>query len=83
MSAFPFSRHGDAIQCLAYNPTSTLLASCAVSDFGLWSPEQKSVQKYKVGSRITSCSWSVDGQLLALGLYSGFVSIRNKVNVQA
>lgn len=70
--------HGDAIQCLAYNPTSTLLASCAVSDFGLWSPEQKSVQKYKVGSRITSCSWSVDGQLLALGLYSGFVSIRNK-----
>ena len=40
--------HNDAVQCLAYNPVSHQLASCAISDFGLWSSEQKSVQKYKV-----------------------------------
>ena len=40
--------HNDAVQCLAYNPISHQLSSCAISDFGLWSSEQKSVQKYKV-----------------------------------
>jgi len=40
--------HNDAVQCLAYNPISHQLASCAIGDFGLWSSEQKSVQKYKV-----------------------------------
>ncbi|XP_014675394.1 PREDICTED: intraflagellar transport protein 122 homolog [Priapulus caudatus] len=70
--------HNDPIQALAYNPVTHQLASCAVSDFGLWSPEQKSVQKHKVSSRVTSCAWTNDGQYLALGMYSGFVSIRNK-----
>ena len=46
---------------------------------GLWSPEQKSVSKHKTSSRITCCSWTNDGQYLALGLYNGLVSIRNKV----
>lgn len=45
---------------------------------GLWSPEQKNVSKHKVNSRITCCSWTNDGQYLALGLYNGLVSIRNK-----
>ena len=72
-------RHNDAIQCLAYNPITPILASCSSSDFGLWSPEQKNVQKYRVGSRVCACAWNDDGTLLALGLASGFVSIRNKV----
>ncbi|XP_066967390.1 intraflagellar transport protein 122 homolog isoform X2 [Macrobrachium rosenbergii] len=71
--------HNDAIQCLSYNPVSHQLASCALSDFGLWSPEQKSVQKYKITSRIYSCAWTNDGVYLALGLANGTVSIRNKV----
>ncbi|XP_018007047.1 intraflagellar transport protein 122 homolog [Hyalella azteca] len=70
--------HNDPIQCLAYNPVSHQLASCALSDFGLWSPEQKSVQKHKSSSRIYSCAWTNDGQYLALGLADGTVSIRNK-----
>ncbi|KAJ8301312.1 hypothetical protein KUTeg_021173 [Tegillarca granosa] len=70
--------HNDAIQCLSYNPMTHQLASCAVTDFGLWSPEQKNVSKHKVNSRITCCSWTNDGQYLALGLYNGLVSIRNK-----
>jgi hypothetical protein len=40
--------HNDSIQCLAYNPVSQQLASGTATDFGVWSPEQKSVAKHKV-----------------------------------
>ncbi|KAI8511589.1 intraflagellar transport protein 122 homolog [Branchiostoma floridae x Branchiostoma belcheri] len=70
--------HNDPIQCVSYNPVTHQLASCTSSDFGMWSPEQKSVNKHKVGIKITCCSWTNDGQYLALGLYNGCVSIRNK-----
>ncbi|XP_026481419.1 intraflagellar transport protein 122 homolog [Ctenocephalides felis] len=70
--------HAEAIQCLAHNPISHQLASCAISDYAIWSSEQKSVQKYRSSYRITSCAWTNDGQFLALGLVSGHVSIRNK-----
>ncbi|XP_064632482.1 intraflagellar transport protein 122 homolog isoform X2 [Lineus longissimus] len=70
--------HNDAIQCLAYNPTTAALASCACTDFGLWSAEQKSVSKHKTPARVTACSWTNDGQYLALGLFNGVVSIRSK-----
>lgn len=54
--------HTDSIQCLAYNPVSQQLASGTASDFGLWSPEQKSVAKHKVrmqpGVLPTSCQLS-------------------------
>lgn len=73
--------HGDAVQCLAYNPLTHQLASCALSDFAFWSSEQKAVQKFKVPARINSCSWTNDGQYLALGLGNGTISIRNKVNI--
>ena len=43
--------------------------------------EQKSVSKHKTGSRITCCSWTNDGQHLALGMYNGCVSIRSKVSL--
>ena len=76
------SRHNDTIQCMAYNPVSPILASCSASDFGLWSPEQKNVQKYRVGSRICSCSWNDDGTILALGLANGTVTLRNRVIIQ-
>ncbi|GJQ71136.1 hypothetical protein Trydic_g1040 [Trypoxylus dichotomus] len=71
--------HSDAVQCLAYNPLTHQLASCALSDFAFWSVEQKAVQKHKVSSRINSCSWTNDGQYLALGLGNGSISIRNKL----
>jgi WD40 repeat protein len=75
--------HNDAVQCLAYNPVSHHLASCAVSDFAFWSAEQKAVQKHKSSARINTCTWTNDGQYLALGLGNGSVSIRNKVGVLA
>ena len=49
--------HNDAIQCLCYNSVTQQLASATASDFGLWSPEQKSVAKHKVASRILCMSW--------------------------
>ncbi|PNI31979.1 IFT122 isoform 23, partial [Pan troglodytes] len=47
--------HNDAIQCVSYNPITHQLASCSSSDFGLWSPEQKSVSKHKSSSKIICC----------------------------
>ncbi|NXL80314.1 IF122 protein, partial [Leptocoma aspasia] len=70
--------HNDSIQCVSYNPLTHQLASCSSGDFGLWSPEQKSVSKHKTSCRITCCSWTNDGQYLALGMFNGTVSIRNK-----
>lgn len=70
--------HSDSVQCLAFNPVSHQLASCAVSDFAFWSTEQKAVQKYKVQNKVCSCAWTNDGQYLALGLANGMVSIRNR-----
>ncbi|XP_046977398.1 intraflagellar transport protein 122 homolog [Vanessa cardui] len=71
--------HNEAIQCLAYNPVTYHLASCALSDFAFWSADVKAVQKYRVNGRITSCAWSPTGQHLAIGLANGGVSIRNKL----
>uniref|UniRef100_A0A673UB11 Intraflagellar transport protein 122 homolog n=1 Tax=Suricata suricatta TaxID=37032 RepID=A0A673UB11_SURSU len=70
--------HNDSIQCVSYNPITHQLASCSSSDFGLWSPEQKSVFKNKSSIKITCCSWTNDGQYLALGMFNGIISIRNK-----
>ena len=45
----------DSIQCLSFNPITQQLASCAVSDFALWSPEAKNVNRNKVPARVTCC----------------------------
>lgn len=71
--------HNDGIQCLAFNPISHQLASCAIGDFAFWASEQKNVQKYKISARINCCSWTLDGQYIALGLANGMISIRNKL----
>uniref|UniRef100_A0A8C7ZEQ6 Intraflagellar transport protein 122 homolog n=1 Tax=Oryzias sinensis TaxID=183150 RepID=A0A8C7ZEQ6_9TELE len=62
----PLKGHKDTVYCVAY------------AKDGLWSPEQKSVNKHKVSSKITCCGWTNDGQYLALGMMNGVVSIRNK-----
>lgn len=71
--------HNDGIQCLAFNPVSHQLASCAIGDFAFWASEQKNVQKYKSPARINCCSWTIDGQYIALGLANGIITIRNKL----
>uniref|UniRef100_A0A8C9FAI8 Intraflagellar transport protein 122 homolog n=1 Tax=Pavo cristatus TaxID=9049 RepID=A0A8C9FAI8_PAVCR len=62
----PLKGHKDTVYCVAY------------AKDGLWSPEQKSVSKHKASSKITCCSWTNDGQYLALGMFNGVISIRNK-----
>uniref|UniRef100_A0A8C8YJB4 Intraflagellar transport protein 122 homolog n=1 Tax=Prolemur simus TaxID=1328070 RepID=A0A8C8YJB4_PROSS len=62
----PLKGHKDTVYCVAY------------AKDGLWSHEQKSVSKHKASSKITCCSWTNDGQYLALGMFNGIISIRNK-----
>ena len=69
-------QHNEAIQSVCYNPVTSHLISCTSIDFGIWSPEQKSVVKHKVSNKITCSSWTKDGQYAALGFYSGHISIR-------
>eukprot|EP00906_Rhabdomonas_costata_P031099 RCo043952 len=71
-------QHSDSIQCIAYNPVTQQLASATSSDFGLWSPEQKSVSKHKVTSKVLCCGWTNDGHHLALGQLNGTISIHGK-----
>ncbi|KAJ3276500.1 hypothetical protein HK104_003648, partial [Borealophlyctis nickersoniae] len=71
--------HGDPIQALGCNPVGGQVVSCTSSDFGLWSPDQKTVSKPKVPSRILCISWTPDGQHFAFGMFNGHVSIRNKL----
>eukprot|EP00158_Paraphelidium_tribonemae_P008633 Partr_v1_DN28634_c0_g2_i3_m49606 putative Intraflagellar transport 122 homolog (Chlamydomonas) len=69
--------HSDSVQCLAHNPVTGQATSGSYTDYGLWSPEQKSVTKYKTGSRVVCCSWTADGQILALGCFNGQVILRS------
>lgn len=70
--------HNDSIQCVVYNPTTEMLASCTATDFGLWAKEQKSVSKHKMFSKIMCARWNNDGQYIALGMFNGRISIRDK-----
>ncbi|CUG87361.1 WD40 repeat-containing protein, putative [Bodo saltans] len=70
--------HNDSIQAIQYNPVTAQLASVTQSDYGLWSPDQKSVAKHKIPSKGLCCSWTSDGQVLAIGMLNGHVSLRYK-----
>ena len=59
--------HSEPIQAVAYNPVTQQLASASTADFGLWSPEQRSVTKKRMPSRVLCVAWTHDGQTLALG----------------
>ena len=74
--------HSDSIQVVAYNPVEDLLASCSSSDFGFWSPQEKSVAKHKVDAKILCASWRNDGNIIAIGLFSGKVSLYNTRGVE-
>ncbi len=40
--------HSESIQAVRFNPSTGQIASCSGSDYGIWSPDAKSVTKYKV-----------------------------------
>jgi intraflagellar transport protein 122 len=74
--------HTSTIQALAYNPVTQHLASASETDFGIWSPEAKSVPKKQVTACSRCLAWTHDGQLLALGLEDGKVLLRDKAGEQ-
>lgn len=54
------------------------MASGSADDLGLFSTEHSSVSKMKIPARSLSLDWSPDGQILAIGLYSGSVMLKDK-----
>uniref|UniRef100_T1KLI8 IFT122 first beta-propeller domain-containing protein n=1 Tax=Tetranychus urticae TaxID=32264 RepID=T1KLI8_TETUR len=72
-------RHNESVRCLQFNSINTgKLVSCANLDFGIWSPDQKSVIKHKISFPINCCARSFDGHHLALGTNAGYISIRSR-----
>ncbi|KAI9141423.1 intraflagellar transport protein [Paraphysoderma sedebokerense] len=70
--------HNDSIQSVEFNPINGVLCSCTATDFGFWNSDAKSVTKHKVTSRILCSSWTNNGLYIAIGMFSGAVSIRNR-----
>ena len=70
--------HNDSVEAVEFNPVTHQLASATASDFGLWSPEEKSVVKHKTQSRALCLSWTSDGLYLALGMLDWSMTLRDK-----
>ncbi|XP_065186273.1 intraflagellar transport protein 122 homolog [Sycon ciliatum] len=71
--------HPDSLQAVEFNPQTGQLASCSCTDLALVQVEASGLSRHKVPSRVLTCSWTSDGQYLALGHQNGLISIRNKV----
>jgi intraflagellar transport protein 122 len=75
--------HTSAVQALAFNPiTPNILATASGVDFAVWTMPSSSLKKIKVPSRVCCMAWTSDGQVLALGLHSGAVSLRDLAGVE-
>mgnify|MGYP000585963297 FL=1 len=70
--------HNTSVQALAFNPVTHELASVSVGDFTIWEQEQKKVEKIQLESKGLAASWSPDGLILAIGLFSGKVLLKDK-----
>lgn len=70
-------KHRQSVQCLAFNPKTQQLASGCEMELGLWYPEQRSVEKHAMHSKILIMDWTSDGHHLALGHFDGRISIRD------
>ena len=85
--------HSAPMVAVAFNPaapaSTPMLASCSAVDFAVWTMPSTSLRKIRIsssgsdsdgstgGDTITSAAWSSDGALLAIGLASGGVSLRD------
>lgn len=70
--------NGDAVQCMSCNPINEILLVCTSVDLATFGFDDQKVNRTKINSRVTCCSWTSDGQYFAVGFYSGIISIRSK-----
>jgi len=70
-------KHKASIQCLKFNPQNMRLASGS-TDLGLWSSEESKVAHLDLESKACCVDWSPDGLLLAVGMFSGQITLRDR-----
>jgi hypothetical protein len=70
--------HDDSVRKVLFNPVNVSLASCSSMEIGIWSLDSQDVVKFKTSSNVLSIAWSKDGEILALGMMSGQLSLRNR-----
>lgn len=71
------------VQCLAFNPITHVLVSGA-EDFAFCyyvghDQQQQQIVKTAMPSRVLCCAWTPNGQHLALGMFNGTISFRNRL----
>jgi intraflagellar transport protein 122 len=70
--------HTDSVQVLTFNPVTNQVLSGTATEIGMWSPEEKAVEKVRVDSRVLCAGWTPNGQYCAVGMENGICSIRDK-----
>lgn len=62
---------------IAPNPVNSVMVSISSCDWGLWSPDTPKVEKMPLPSKGLCAAWTVDGQVLAIGMLDGTVLLLN------
>lgn len=77
MCAGVLSGHSDAVYCLAFSPSGTLLASGSFDrKLQIWSiPDGKLLKSYKHSGGIFDVSWNSTGDLLAFSSENKLVTV--------
>lgn len=70
--------HDDSVREVLFNPVNVSLASYSNMDIGIWSLDTQDIVKFTTSAQVLSITWSKDGELLAIGMMSGQLSLRNK-----
>lgn len=70
--------HSSAVRALSFNPMSNQLSSASMSEIGVWSFDQRAVDKIKTDSAILCIAWSPCGEWLVAGSVDGSLKAYNR-----
>lgn len=69
--------HSESVVSVKFCTVSHSIASVTASELGMWSSSQKGVNKHRITGKGLCCVWSTEGEMLAVGTFSGKVSLRD------